>query len=77
MSNSARSISSYTATRTTAIGSGVGTVEEGGSGANMAPNVPAYIPFALTTRQANAEVSINYNSTNGIKLLNSAILKIA
>ena len=43
----------------------------------MAPNVLAAIPFALTLGQANTEVPIDYTSTTGIKIFNSAIINIS
>ena len=76
MDKSTRSISASTATGTTAIGGGGGTVPARGGAPNPAPNVPAAITFPLTNKQASTEVPINYTSTTGIKLFNSTILKL-
>ena len=53
-----------------------GAVTEGGGSPNPAQNFPAVIPFALPPGQANAAFPINYTSTTGIKMFNSAILKL-
>ena len=76
MAKSTRSIAASTTTSTTASGGGGGTVPAGGGAPILAPNAPAVIPFALTPVQANVVVPIDYISTTGIKLFNSAILKI-
>ena len=76
MAKSTRSIASSTATGMADIGGGGGTVPAGGAIFNLAPNVPAAIPFALTPGQANVSVPIDYTSTTGIKISNSAIIKI-
>ena len=76
MAKSTRSIAASTTTSTTASGGGGGTVPAGGGAPILAPNAPAVIPFALTPGQANAAVPIDYTSTTGIKLFNSAILKL-
>ena len=77
MTKSTRSISASTATGSTVIESGEGTVPSGGGAPNQASNDPAPIPFALTHRQANAEVHIDYTFTTGIKMFNSSILKLS
>ena len=76
MAKSTRSIAASTTTGMTASGGGGGAVPERGGAPNPAHNVPAVIPFALITEQANTEVPIDYTSTTGIKLFNSAILKL-
>ena len=47
-----------------------------GGGVNPAPIIPEVIPFILTPRHNNTAVPINYRLTTGIKLFNSAILKL-
>ena len=76
MAKSTRSISSYTSTGTALGGGGVVTVPTGLGVVNTAPNIPAAIPFTLTPGKANVTVPIGYTSTTGIKLFNSAILKL-
>ena len=76
MAKSTNSIAAYKTTGMTASGGGGGAVPERGGAPNPAHNVPAVIPFALITEQANTEVPIDYTSTTGIKLFNSAILKL-
>ena len=60
----------------TLSGSGVGTAPPGRGRFNPALNFPAYIPFDQTPGQANSAFPIDYTSTTGIKLFNSAILKL-
>ena len=52
-------------------------VPAGGGRVNMAPNVSEAIPFALTPRQANVAVPIDYTSTTGVKIFNSTILNLS
>ena len=75
MEKSTRSVSSFTSAVTIPSGGGGGTVPAGEARFNLAPNVPAAIQFALTPGQANVSVPIDYTSTTGIKLSNSAIIK--
>ena len=76
MSKSTGYISSSTSNGTApSVGGGV-TVPTGGGGVNPDPNIPALMPFDITPRQANVTVPINYTSTIGIRLFNSAILKL-
>ena len=76
MAKPTRSIAASTTTGMTASGGGGGAVPSGEGAHNLANNVPAVIPFELTPGQANAEVPIDYTSATGIKLFNSAILKL-
>ena len=74
MAKSTRSTSSSTPSGTTPSGGGGGTGAAGGF--NPALIIPAVIPFALPPGQANMAVLIDYTSTTGNKLFNSAILKL-
>ena len=75
MAKSTRSIYSSTSIGTYPSGEGGGKVSTGEGVVNPAPNTPSVIPFTLKPGQANTAVPINYISTTGIKLFNSAILK--
>ena len=73
------SASSSVVSGTASSGGGSGTGGAGG-GVNPAPIVPpvvlAITPFAFTPGKSNAAVPIDYTSTTGIKLFNSAIMKL-
>ena len=73
MAKSTSSIAASTTTGTTAIGGGGGAVPAEEGSPNPEQNVPKVIPFALNPGQSNVSVYIDYNSTTGIKLFNSAI----
>ena len=76
MAKSTSSIAAYKTTVMNASGGGGGAVPSGEVAHNLAKNIPAVIPFELTPGQANAEVPIDYTSATGIKMFNSAILKL-